>query len=117
MKIRTITICLLTLLKPQANHAFTTTRIPSSSHQSKIVPKHLNSDASATTHLNYRKPEHQDESQGRSINMESSPKRKSKKRVYKHLFRHYGDISFDSWLRCEEPESFLQSIGYTREEL
>jgi Ankyrin repeats (3 copies) len=37
--------------------------------------------------------------------------------VYKHLFRHYGDISFDSWLRCQEPKDFLLSVGYTQEEI
>ena len=47
------------------------------------------------------------------------PKQKKKKKtvVYKHLFRHYGDISFDSWLRCQEPKPFLLSIGYTENEL
>jgi hypothetical protein len=42
---------------------------------------------------------------------------KRKRQVYKHLFRHYGDISFDSWLRCEDPEPFLLSVGYTGEEI
>eukprot|EP00980_Cylindrotheca_fusiformis_P018729 scaffold6241_cov129-Cylindrotheca_fusiformis.AAC.6 len=41
--------------------------------------------------------------------------RKRKKHVYKHIFRHYGDISFDSWLRCEDPECFLLSVGYDGE--
>jgi hypothetical protein len=36
---------------------------------------------------------------------------------YKHLFRHYDDISMDCWLRCAEPEQFLQSCGYTKEEI
>jgi len=35
------------------------------------------------------------------------------RRVYKHLFRHYDDISFDSWLRCADPLEFLHSIGYS----
>jgi hypothetical protein len=37
--------------------------------------------------------------------------------VYKHLFRHYGDISFDSWLRCQDPKDFLLSVGYTEGEI
>lgn len=42
---------------------------------------------------------------------------KKKHAVYKHLFRNYGDISFDSWLRCQDPESFLKSVGYSTEEI
>jgi ankyrin repeat protein len=42
---------------------------------------------------------------------------KKPKIVYKHLFRHYGDISFDSWLRCQEPKAFLLSVGYTENEI
>lgn len=37
--------------------------------------------------------------------------------VYKHLFRLYEDISFDSWIRCEEPISFLRSVGLTDMEI
>lgn len=33
------------------------------------------------------------------------------------MFRHYGDISFDCWLRCQDPESFLKSVGYTEKEV
>ena len=33
------------------------------------------------------------------------------------MFRHYADISFDSWLRCAEPFEFLESVGYTKEEI
>ncbi len=43
--------------------------------------------------------------------------RPKKPRVYKHLFRHYDDISFDSWLRCSDPEAFLESVGYTSSEI
>jgi ankyrin repeat protein len=28
-----------------------------------------------------------------------------------HLFRHYDDVSFDSWLRCCDPLEFIESIG------
>lgn len=38
-------------------------------------------------------------------------------RVFKHVFRHYDDISFDSWLRCTDPHDFLRSVGYTSQEL
>jgi hypothetical protein len=34
-----------------------------------------------------------------------------------HLFRHYDDISFDSWLRCADPQEFWTSIGYSLEDL
>jgi hypothetical protein len=44
-------------------------------------------------------------------------KKKQQRQVYKHLFRHYGDISFDSWLRCQEPQSFFSSVGYTPKEV
>jgi hypothetical protein len=49
----------------------------------------------------------------------STEKKKVKKipKVYKHLFRHYDDISFDSWLRCEESTDFLMSVGYTDTEI
>lgn len=43
--------------------------------------------------------------------------RPKKPRVYKHLFRHYDDISFDSWLRCSDPQEFLESVGYTPSEV
>jgi ankyrin repeat protein len=42
---------------------------------------------------------------------------KGKPVALKHLFRHYDDISMDCWLRCEEPESFLRSCGYTQQEV
>jgi hypothetical protein len=31
--------------------------------------------------------------------------------IYKHLFRHWDDISFDSYLRCMDPQDFLLSCG------
>ena len=34
-----------------------------------------------------------------------------------HLFRHYDDISFDSWLRCANPEDFWESVGYKLSDL
>ena len=37
--------------------------------------------------------------------------------MYKHLFRHYADISFDSWLRCTSPTEFLYSVGYTSHDM
>lgn len=36
---------------------------------------------------------------------------------YKHLFRHYDDISMDCWLRCAEPYEFLKSCGYNDKEI
>ena len=48
-----------------------------------------------------------------------STKKKVKQipKVYKHLFRHYDDVSFDSWLRCEGPKDFLLSVGFTDAEI
>ena len=37
--------------------------------------------------------------------------------TFKHLFRHYDDISMDCWLRCAEPVAFLKSCGYTTEDI
>jgi Ankyrin repeats (3 copies) len=37
--------------------------------------------------------------------------------IYKHIFRDYADVSFDSWLRCCDPRDFLISVGYTETEL
>ena len=56
--------------------------------------------------------------QGSPISSASAEYHKEKKvrrkaKVYKHLFRHYDDVSFDSWLRCAEPVQFLRSVGYT----
>jgi hypothetical protein len=36
---------------------------------------------------------------------------------YKQLFRHVEDISMDCWLRVTEAREFLQSVGYTNEEI
>lgn len=59
-----------------------------------------NNNQEASTALSYKSNRHHDEPQ-----------------VYKHLFRHYGDISFDSWLRCEDPMTFLESVGYSQDEI
>lgn len=40
-----------------------------------------------------------------------------KQLAFKHLFRHYDDISMDCWLRCAEPLAFLLSCGYTQEDI
>ena len=47
----------------------------------------------------------------------SNKKQRPGRKAYKHLFRHYEDVSFDSWLRCSEPMEFLRSVGYTNDEL
>lgn len=36
---------------------------------------------------------------------------------YKHVWRHFDDVSFDSWLRCADPVDFLQSVGYDSQEI
>ena len=33
------------------------------------------------------------------------------------MFRHYDDITFDSWLRCADPYEFLQTMGYSINEI
>lgn len=100
MKIATLPLCLIILQWPQAAYTFS---VKPSSHSMRTK------DSSSIT-LFYVKPEHQDE---HKIKRAKRPS----KRAYKHLFRHYGDISFDSWLRCEEPQSFFHSIGYTQTEI
>lgn len=100
MKITKTTLCFVTFLWPQATDAFTASHAP----QSRMLVKE-NSKPSA---LFYKKSEHKHDDHADGA---------KRKRVYKHLFRHYGDISFDSWLRCEDPESFLLSIGYTADEI
>jgi hypothetical protein len=39
------------------------------------------------------------------------------RQIYKHLFRHSEDITFDIWLRCAKPQEVLGSVGYTTEEM
>lgn len=34
-----------------------------------------------------------------------------------HLFRHFDDVSFDSWIRCASPEEFWTSVGYQPDKL
>ena len=51
-----------------------------------------------------------------SYNRHSTTLFQAKKTVYKHLYRHYDDVSFDSWIRCEEPLEFLLSIGFSLDE-
>ncbi|CAJ1941351.1 unnamed protein product [Cylindrotheca closterium] len=105
MKITIIALplCLFVLQGPLATSAFSANKPSSPSIRTK--------DHSYVTSLFYRKHEHEDEHKSKRA------KQKTRRRVYKHLFRHYGDISFDSWLRCEDPQSFLLSIGYTQGEI
>jgi len=75
----------------------------------KLSLLHYSSEGSSS--LNLPRPDNKNASQ-------KPPKKKRRKKTqYKHLFRHYDDVSFDSLLRCSNPLEFLQSIGYTDDEL